>query len=141
MLRWLGHEDAARLARQAEAVLSGSTPKAEDAAPAREPTRAVGVPLRSVAFADEARGVLLDLWREVADTANKLLGPELTALHGNPKERLNAREVPALWRCPGCGEGLARGARLHCPTCDRPARLAAGDEIVLERIELEVPDV
>lgn len=54
---------------------------------------------------------------------------------------LAVREVPALWRCPACGAGLARGARLRCPTCDRPARLAAGDEIVLERIELEVPDV
>jgi hydrogenase nickel incorporation protein HypA/HybF len=54
---------------------------------------------------------------------------------------LQVREVTAEWRCPGCGEALARGARLRCPVCDRPARLACGDEIVLERIELEVPDV
>jgi hypothetical protein len=31
------------------------------------------------------------------------------------------------------------GSVLRC--CDSPARLAAGDDILLERIEMEVPDV
>jgi hydrogenase nickel incorporation protein HypA/HybF len=49
--------------------------------------------------------------------------------------------VPAVWQCPRCERAIAPGAILRCPDCDRPARLAAGDEIILERIEMEVPDV
>jgi hypothetical protein len=33
---------------------------------------------------------------------------------------------------------VARGGFLRCALCDTPARLATGDEIVLQRIELEV---
>lgn len=47
--------------------------------------------------------------------------------------------VPARWVCSVCGEGLARGAVLTCLACGAPARLEQGDEIVLERIEMEVP--
>lgn len=54
---------------------------------------------------------------------------------------LDVREVAATWSCPRCELVLARGGPLRCPACGRPARLTAGDEIVLERIELEVPDV
>ena len=54
---------------------------------------------------------------------------------------LLVRSVAAEWRCPRCQQALARGAVLSCPSCGRPARLTAGDEIILERIELEVPDV
>ena len=54
---------------------------------------------------------------------------------------LSVRAVAAEWRCPGCGQPLEKGAILRCPDCGRPARLAHGDEIILERIELEVPDV
>lgn len=46
--------------------------------------------------------------------------------------------VPASWACPRCRRSLARGALLRCPGCGVPARLLSGDEIVLERIELEV---
>jgi hydrogenase nickel incorporation protein HypA/HybF len=49
--------------------------------------------------------------------------------------------VPATWRCTPCDRIIAPGAVLRCPSCDRPARLDAGDEIILERIEMEVPDV
>jgi hydrogenase nickel incorporation protein HypA/HybF len=52
---------------------------------------------------------------------------------------LDVRHVPARWECPACAAPVARGAVLACPTCAAPARLAAGDEIVLERIEMEVP--
>lgn len=54
---------------------------------------------------------------------------------------LSLRAVAAEWRCATCDLALTRGAILRCPTCGRPARLAAGDEIILEQIELEVPDV
>lgn len=46
--------------------------------------------------------------------------------------------VAADWTCPRCSRPLARGDILRCPDCGVPARLAAGDEIVLDRIEMEV---
>jgi len=46
--------------------------------------------------------------------------------------------VPAVWSCPDCGTEIARGSALRCPACGQPARLASGDEIILQRIELEV---
>ncbi|MBL0212343.1 MAG: hydrogenase maturation nickel metallochaperone HypA [Myxococcales bacterium] len=49
--------------------------------------------------------------------------------------------VPASWRCPRCDRAIPVGEILRCATCHRPARLAAGDDIILERIEMEVPDV
>jgi len=47
----------------------------------------------------------------------------------------------ARWECPACGTPIAPGAALRCVSCARPARLAAGDALVLERIEMEVDDV
>lgn len=47
--------------------------------------------------------------------------------------------VEATWRCPGCGRLIRRGEVLRCADCSLPARLVAGDEIVLDRIEMEVP--
>lgn len=44
----------------------------------------------------------------------------------------------ATWTCPRCAAVIPRGARLRCDACDAPARLAGGDEILLQRIELEV---
>lgn len=55
------------------------------------------------------------------------------------RARLDVCAVPARWECPTCGRAFAAGDVLTCPTCVSPARLAAGDEIVLDRIELEVP--
>lgn len=51
---------------------------------------------------------------------------------------LAIRPVPARWECTGCGQPIARGQLLSCPRCGVPARLAAGDEIVLDRVEMEV---
>ena len=50
------------------------------------------------------------------------------------------RRVEARWVCGGCGSRIPRGEVLRCASCGTPARLAAGDELILERIELEVPD-
>lgn len=44
------------------------------------------------------------------------------------------------WRCDACGAGIPPGSVLTCPSCGWPARLAGGDALVLERVELEVPD-
>jgi hydrogenase nickel incorporation protein HypA/HybF len=54
---------------------------------------------------------------------------------------LDVERVPVRWACPACGAVIPEGARLQCATCGAPARLEQGDEIVLGRIEMEVPDV
>lgn len=46
--------------------------------------------------------------------------------------------IPPRWECSRCGAEIAGGGFLRCGPCGAPARLAAGDEIVLQRIELEV---
>ena len=51
---------------------------------------------------------------------------------------LEIRRVAARWACPSCSRGIARGEVLRCPSCGVPAELAGGDEIVLDRIEMEV---
>ena len=55
------------------------------------------------------------------------------------RAELVVHAVEARWRCPRCDAGIARGAILRCPSCGSPARLAEGDDLVLERVELEVP--
>jgi hydrogenase nickel incorporation protein HypA/HybF len=47
----------------------------------------------------------------------------------------------ARWVCPRCQGGIPAGALLRCPRCAAPARLASGDALVLEQIEMEVSDV
>jgi hydrogenase nickel incorporation protein HypA/HybF len=46
--------------------------------------------------------------------------------------------VSARWVCPACGSAVPRESVLRCGSCERPARLVEGDEIVLARIEMEV---
>ncbi len=47
----------------------------------------------------------------------------------------------ARWRCPHCKREIAPGRMLRCPSCAIPAELAAGGELFLDRIQMEVPDV
>lgn len=49
--------------------------------------------------------------------------------------------VPARWGCRRCDVTLEPGQPLRCPRCGDPARLVQGDELILARMELEVPDV
>jgi len=79
----------------------------------------------------ELAGVEIELLRTAFET--------FTARTPCDGAELAIAPVAAEWRCDTCGRALPAGAVLRC--CDRPARLAAGDEIVLERIELEVPNV
>lgn len=51
---------------------------------------------------------------------------------------MTIERVAAQWQCPRCGGAIARGEILKCPLCDEPAKLAAGEEIILKRVELEV---
>ena len=54
---------------------------------------------------------------------------------------LEIEAVAVRWECPRCKTPIALGAVLRCAPCDRPARLVAGDDIILERIEMELSDV
>jgi hydrogenase nickel incorporation protein HypA/HybF len=47
--------------------------------------------------------------------------------------------VPAQWECARCQTPLKAGDLLQCAACGAPARLASGDEMLLEQIEMEVP--
>ncbi|MGH9420085.1 MAG: hydrogenase/urease maturation nickel metallochaperone HypA, partial [Thermoanaerobaculia bacterium] len=49
--------------------------------------------------------------------------------------------IPVRWACPKCDVTIPAGTALRCKRCNEPARLTSGDEIILQRIELEVPDV
>jgi hydrogenase nickel incorporation protein HypA/HybF len=51
---------------------------------------------------------------------------------------LTIDRTPARWECPRCRGPIERGAFLRCALCNEPAHLATGDEIMLQRIELEV---
>ena len=46
--------------------------------------------------------------------------------------------VGARWACRGCGRQIPAGERLACSICGEPARLVEGDELILERLEMEV---
>jgi hydrogenase nickel incorporation protein HypA/HybF len=82
-----------------------------------------------------AVGELAGVDPELLSTAYEIFR-ERTLCHAAEME---IRTVPALWICPSCGLPLAPGEVLRCPSCQAPARLASGDEIVLEQIEMEVP--
>jgi hydrogenase nickel incorporation protein HypA/HybF len=53
---------------------------------------------------------------------------------------LEVETVAARWECPRCAVALPPRSRLACAACGTPARLAAGDEIVLASLEMEVMD-
>jgi hydrogenase nickel incorporation protein HypA/HybF len=48
---------------------------------------------------------------------------------------------PARWTCPLCNLDFTPGTPLTCAHCGTAARLAAGGDIFLDRIEAEVSDV
>ena len=52
---------------------------------------------------------------------------------------LDIERVAARWEFSNCRRQLEAGGRLRCPGCGAPAALAAGDEILLGQVELEVP--
>jgi hydrogenase nickel incorporation protein HypA/HybF len=101
--------------------------------------------------ATHARGLGATAVRKVTVGMGELAGvdPELfatafetfRATAGPCREtELVVRWVEARWLCPECARPIERGAVLRCQDCKKPARLAAGDELTLERIELEIPE-
>jgi len=49
--------------------------------------------------------------------------------------------VAARWECSACYGRIDPGSMLRCTVCGSDAQLASGDEIILQRIEMEVADV
>lgn len=78
----------------------------------------------------ELSGVEIDLLQTAFD-----LFRERTICAG---ATLEVTPVPARWACPRCDGPVRRGAALRCPDCALPARLTEGDEIILDRVEMEV---
>lgn len=99
----------------------------EDAARAHRATMVRRVRVRI----GELSGVEVELFKTAYETFR-----ERTLCETAP---LDVETVPARWRCPDGHGDIARGVALVCPACGLPARLAAGDEIVLDQLELEVP--
>ena len=81
----------------------------------------------------ELSGVEQDLLKTAFDTFR-----ERTICDG---AELTIHTVAPAWACPSCERSVERGAILRCDSCGRPARMVQGDEIILERIEMEASDV
>ena len=89
--------------------------------------------------------------RVVAVRIGELAGvdPELfrPAFDGTRDERgygaaaLTVVAEPAAWTCRECGAEVGPGGPLRCASCGGDARLAAGGDLMLDRVELEVVDV
>jgi hydrogenase nickel incorporation protein HypA/HybF len=77
----------------------------------------------------ELAGVEVDLLRTAYETVR-----HRTACHDAD---LEVRQVEARWECSRCRAPVRRGAALQCATCGAAARLASGDEIMLDQIEME----
>lgn len=92
-------------------------------------------------------GHVVRLWVRIGEASG--VDPDLLATaYETFRERsvcadapLEIRRVPVRWSCPRCGKPIAVGEVLRCRSCSVPARLSEGDEILLDRIEMEVPDV
>jgi hydrogenase nickel incorporation protein HypA/HybF len=52
---------------------------------------------------------------------------------------LDVEIVAAEWQCSLCGAAVPLGGALTCEVCHAPAKLKHGDEILLDRIVMEVP--
>lgn len=79
----------------------------------------------------ELSGVEIDLLRTAFETIR-----HRTSCHD---AALDVRRIEARWECRRCGAVIERGAPLRCRVCEQPARLACGDEIMLDQIEMEAP--
>lgn len=78
----------------------------------------------------ELAGIEVELLRTAYETIRRG-----TACEAAP---LDVTEVDARWECPRCATVIGRGRALQCGRCGVAARLVSGDEIMLDRIEMEV---
>src|SRR5512139_3714690 len=77
----------------------------------------------------EQAGVEVDLLRTAYETIR-----HRTLCHDAD---LDIHRVAVRWECSRCGAPIPAGVALRCGSCGAAARLAAGDEIMLDRIEME----
>jgi len=77
----------------------------------------------------ELAGVEIELLKTAFDTIQ-----HRTICDGS---QLIVNRIVARWECKRCRAPIAPGAALRCTACGSPARLAAGDEIMLDQIEME----
>lgn len=108
------------------AIVRALLDRVEQEARARSATRVHRVQVRLGEAAGVDRELLVTAFRTYAEAA------------GCGATTLDLVPVPARWACRGCGREVAPGDVLQCPACGLPARLTEGDEILLERIEMEV---
>lgn len=81
----------------------------------------------------ELAGIEVDLLRSAFELVR-----ERTICDG---AELDIETVQPVWHCPACDRDLPSDAPLRCPRCGGPARLAAGDEILLATLDMEIEDV
>jgi hydrogenase nickel insertion protein HypA len=81
----------------------------------------------------EASGVEIDLLRTAYGVFRERTVCE--------KADMTIVPVAVRWECPRCAAVIPVGEILRCPGCSEPARLSQGDEIILDRIEMEVASV
>ncbi len=81
----------------------------------------------------ELAGVDPELFRTAFDGCRAERGYTAAAL-----EIVNERSA---WSCSVCGAAVDPGGPLRCAACDGEARLSAGGDLILDRLELEVVDV
>lgn len=60
---------------------------------------------------------------------------------GHEQVMLELVREEAVWSCPSCATRVPSGSVLHCGTCGGGVTLVVGGDIILDRIELEVPSV
>ncbi len=51
---------------------------------------------------------------------------------------LRIERVPARWECVACNRHIDPDAALTCGECGAAGRLVKGDELILDRVELEI---
>lgn len=81
----------------------------------------------------ELAGVEPELFRTAFEV---LRGPR-----GHERATLELVHEEAVWSCASCATRVPRGSVLRCEACGGSVALACGGDIILDRIELEVPDV
>jgi hydrogenase nickel incorporation protein HypA/HybF len=79
-------------------------------------------------------GELSGVERDLFESAYELARPRTVC----DSAVLEVVPVSPRWVCRSCEAPIRNGGVLRCSICDAPAHLAEGDEILLERLEMEV---
>lgn len=110
-------------------VVQALLDRIEEGAAAYGPARVTGIDVQLGELSGVEALLLQSAW-EILCGGTRCEGAEL-----------RLRPIAARWQCPRCDAEIARGQVLRCASCQVPARLVAGDELILERFELDVVDL